>query len=78
MADCSGQSPAVSKDSKRQAQAAVRWGLAWRQVDLLGKRPLFTGEKKNLGLPSNKWAGKEGQGGCEPFLGWVPGCPDSL
>lgn len=33
-------------DSKRQAQAAVCWGLDWRQVDLLGKRPLFTGGKK--------------------------------
>lgn len=33
-------------------------GLDWGQVDLLGKRPLFTG--KTLQLPSNQWAGKEG------------------
>lgn len=54
-------------DSKRQAQAAVCWGLDWRQVDLLGKRPLFTGGKKNLGLPSNKWAGKEGREAASHF-----------
>lgn len=42
-------------DSEGQWQAAVRWlGLAWCQVDPLGKRPLFTG--KTPQLPSNHWA----------------------
>lgn len=49
------------RDSKRQAQAAVLWGLDWRQVDLLGKRPLFTGEKKNLGCLATSGQARQGR-----------------
>lgn len=71
-ADFSGQSPAVSRDSKRQAQAAVCWGLDWRQVDLLGTRPLFTGEKEILGcLATSGQARKGGEAASHFWAGFL-------
>lgn len=60
-------------DSKGQWQAAVSWlGLDWRQVDLLGKRPLFIGKLSDC-LATSGQASKGGRLRAISGLGsWLP------
>lgn len=60
-------------DSKGQSQAAVSGlGLDWSQVDLLGKRPLFTGKLSGC-LATSGQARKGGRLQAISGLGsWLP------
>lgn len=67
-ADFSGQSPAVSRRLQEAGTGCSVLGSGLAPGGSAGEAPfVYRGKKKNLGLPSNKWAGKEGREAASHF-----------